>query len=82
MDANHPNSTTLRNYQGAGNCVSPLIMALPTVRGQLTIFSKNSEACLMMGKRLSKEMSTTHHQAQNQDIGHAMNTRSRSQRML
>ena len=69
-------------YQGAGNCVSPLIMALPTLRGQLTIFSKNSDADLMTGKRLSKEMSTTHHHAQNHEMGHAMNTRSKSQRML
>jgi hypothetical protein len=69
-------------YQGAGNCVSPRIMAVPTFRGHETIFSKNSAACLIMGKSPSKEMSTTHHQAQNHEMGHAMKTRSRSQRML
>lgn len=81
---NHPTTCYQKNsiYQGAGNCVSPRIIAVPTLRGQLTIFSKNSAACLIMGKRPSKEMRTTHHQAQNHEMGHAMKTRSRSQRML
>ena len=48
-------------YQGAGNWLSPRIIALPTIRGQLIIFSKKLVQSLMNGNRSSNAMRRTHH---------------------
>jgi hypothetical protein len=66
-------------YHGAGNVLSPFKQALPTTRGHVIIFSKKSAQSLMNGKRPSNEIRITQNHAQNQEIGHAMKNRRRSQ---